>query len=147
LTSPSSTFSESDIPAVLIAQVAAWNRGDIPVYMDGYWKSDKLLFVGSSGVTRGWQATLERYRRNYPDRAAMGHLTFSELEITLLNPDAPFVLGKWHLKRGGPGGGRGGLQPGGSSSPPPDIGGVFTLVLRRLPEGWRIIADHTSVVP
>jgi ketosteroid isomerase-like protein len=139
---------ESQIRTVLNAQVAAWNRGDIPEYMNGYWKSDKLVFVGSSGVTRGWQATLDRYIKHYPDRKTMGRLTFSDLEIIVLNPDAAFVLGKWHLQRGGR---SGGLQAGALSSnsagEPPDIGGVFSLVLRKFPEGWRIIADHTSVVP
>jgi uncharacterized protein (TIGR02246 family) len=121
--------AEARILAVLDAQAAAWNRGDIDAFMSGYWKSEKTTFSGASGVFRGWQALLERYRRTYPDRAAMGTLTFSEIEITLLGPDAALALGKWHLER--------------TSGP---VGGVFSLVLRKFPEGWRIIHDHTSAV-
>ncbi|HXN25441.1 MAG TPA: nuclear transport factor 2 family protein [Candidatus Dormibacteraeota bacterium] len=120
---------ERDVRALLQAQAAAWNRGDIAEFMNGYWRSPQTVFAGSSGVQRGWDALLERYKRNYPDRAAMGHLTFSELEITPLGPDAAVILGHWHLQRD-------------KDAP----GGVFTLVARRFPEGWRIIHDHTSAV-
>ncbi len=121
--------AEAGIRAVLDAQEAAWNRGDLEAFMAGYWKSDRTAFVGSSGILRGWQAVLDRYRRTYPDRAAMGRLTFSDLEITVLAPDAALVLGRWELER--------------ASDRP---GGVFTLVARKFPEGWRIIHDHTSAV-
>jgi ketosteroid isomerase-like protein len=114
---------------LLSKQAAAWNGGDIEGFMQGYWRSEKLTFSGSSGVSRGWQAVLDRYHRNYPDRAAMGHLDFSEIEITPLGNDAALILGKWHLDR--------------ESGP---VGGVFTLVAQRFPEGWRIIHDHTSSV-
>jgi len=120
---------EAQIRAVLDAQVAAWNRGDVDAFMLGYWKSAKTEFVGSTGVFRGWQAVLERYRKAYPDRQAMGHLTFSGLEVTMLGPDAALVLGHWSLER--------------EHDRP---GGVFTLIFRRFPEGWRIIHDHTSAV-
>jgi beta-aspartyl-peptidase (threonine type) len=124
--------SESAITAVLTAQAEAWNRGDLEAYMKGYWKSEKLLFVSASGVTRGWQATLERYRQRYPNHAAMGKLVFSDLEITLLGRDAALVLGRWQLQR---------KREGKAET----LGGHFTLTLRRFPEdGWRIIADHTS---
>ena len=120
---------QARIQALLDAQAAAWNRGDIESFMTGYWKSEKTTFSGANGVFRGWQALLERYRRTYPDRAAMGTLTFSEIEITLLAPDAALAMGSWHLERtGGP------------------VGGVFSLVLRKFPEGWRIVHDHTSTV-
>ena len=119
----------TDVRAVLDAQAKAWNRGDIEGFMAGYWRSEKTTFAGANGVFRGWQALLERYRRTYPDRAAMGALTFSELEITMLAPDAALVLGRWQLER--------------ASGP---VGGVFSLVLRKLPEGWRIVHDHTSTV-
>ncbi len=121
--------AEAGIRAVLDAQVAAWNRGDLEAFMAGYWKSDRTAFVGSSGILRGWQAVLDRYRRSYPDRAAMGRLTFSDLEITVLAPDAALVLGRWQLERAAD-------RPG----------GVFTLVARKFPEGWRIIHDHTSAI-
>jgi uncharacterized protein (TIGR02246 family) len=117
------------IRAVLTAQDAAWNRGDIDAFLVGYWHSPELTFSGSSGVSRGWDGVLARYKRTYPDRASMGELDTSELEFRFLGPDAALVLGKWHLKR----------EKG-------DIGGVFTLVFQRFPEGWKIIHDHTSAV-
>ena len=118
---------QAEIRALLDKQVAAWNRGDLDTFMETYWNSPKTVFAGSSGVFKGWQAVLGRYKRTYPDRAAMGHTTFSSLEITQLAPDAALVIGHWHLKRAGG-----------------NLGGVFTLVLRKFPEGWRIILDHTS---
>lgn len=121
---------ESEIRQVLEEQAAAWNRGDIEGFMRGYWRSERLTFAGSSGITRRWKGVLERYRRDYPDRQAMGRLTFSALEITVLSPKAAFVLGHWQLER--------------EADRP---GGVFTLVMRRMPEGWRIVHDHTSSVP
>jgi len=121
---------ESAVRSVLIEQAAAWNRGDMDGFLTGYRNSEKTVFAGSQGVTRGWQELRERYRKSYPDRKTMGTLAFSDLEVTMLCPDAALVLGKWHLDR--------------ESGP---IGGVFSLVLRQFPEGWQIIADHTSVVP
>jgi ketosteroid isomerase-like protein len=118
------------IAAALHAQQAAWNRGDVAVFMEGYWRSPELSFSGSSGITRGFDEVRERYKTRYADRAAMGQLDFSELEFRFLGPDAAMVLGHWHLKR----------EIG-------DVGGVFTLVWQRFPEGWRIIHDHTSLVP
>lgn len=117
------------INAVLKAQQAAWNRGDVDAFLKGYWESPELTFSGSSGVFRGYEGVLARYKKNYPDRAAMGELNFSDLEFRFLGSDAALVLGKWHLKR----------DVG-------DIGGVFTLVWQKFPEGWRIIHDHTSAV-
>lgn len=118
------------IQSVLSAQQAAWNRGDIDAFLAGYWHSPELTFSGSNGVSRGWDGVLARYKKNYPDRAAMGELNFSDLEFRFLGVDAALVLGKWHLKR----------EKG-------DIGGVFTLVWQHFPEGWKIIHDHTSTVP
>jgi len=117
------------ISAVLSAQQTAWNRGDVDAFLVGYWRSPELTFSGSSGVARGWDAVLARYKKNYPDRAAMGQLNFSDLEFRFLGPDAALVLGKWHLQR-----------------EKDELGGVFTLVLQRFPEGWKIIHDHTSAV-
>src|SRR5919108_4228840 len=87
------------INAVLKAQQAAWNRGDVDAFLKGYWESPELTFSGSNGVSRGWDGVLARYKKNYPDRAAMGELNFSDLEFRFLGPDAALVLGKWHLKR------------------------------------------------
>lgn len=115
------------ITAVLTEQTEAWNRGDVAAFMKGYWNSPEVTFAGSSGVTRGWRPVLDRYRERYPDIKAMGHLDFSELEVRLLGQDAAFVLGRWHLKRD-----------------QDELGGVFTLVFQRFPDGWKIIHDHTS---
>ena len=123
------TGPSTEIPALLDAQGAAWNRGDIDGYMAGYWKSEKTTFAGASGVSRGWQSIRDRYHLKYPDRATMGTLVFSNVEITELAADAALVLGHWQLER--------------ASEP---VGGVFSVVLRKFPEGWRIIHDHTSVV-
>lgn len=120
---------EADLRTLLATQAEAWNRGDIEGFMEGYWKSDRTTFASSGGVLRGWHALLDRYRRSYPNRAAMGRLEFSELEITRLGPDAALILGRWQLER--------------KDDRP---GGVFTLVARRFPESWRIVHDHTSTV-
>jgi ketosteroid isomerase-like protein len=115
------------IRTVLVEQQTAWNRGDVAGFMKGYWNSPELTFAGSSGITRGWQPVMDRYRQRYPDAKAMGHLDFSELEVRPLGKDAALVLGRWHLKRDSD-----------------ELGGVFTLVFQRFPEGWKIIHDHTS---
>jgi ketosteroid isomerase-like protein len=117
------------ITAVLTAQQSAWNRGDVDSFIVGYWESPELTFSGSSGIARGFEGVRQRYKKNYPDRAAMGELAFSELEFRFLGADAALVLGHWHLQR----------EKG-------DIGGVFSLVWQRFPEGWKIIHDHTSTV-
>jgi ketosteroid isomerase-like protein len=113
--------------ALLTAQATDWNRGDIDAFMRGYWNSPETTFAGTSGISRGWQTVLDHYHKNYPDRAAMGHLDFGEIEITPLGNDVALILGRWHLSR--------------DTGP---VGGVFTLVARRFAEGWRIIHDHTS---
>ena len=117
------------ISAVLNAQQAAWNRGDVDAFLVGYWRSPELTFSGSNGVARGWEGILARYKKNYPDKAAMGQLDFSELEFRFLGPDAALVLGRWHLKR-----------------EKDELGGVFSLVWQRFPDGWKIVHDHTSAV-
>jgi uncharacterized protein (TIGR02246 family) len=127
---PAPTAPEAAIRAVLESQVEAWNDGDIDRFMQGYWNSPATTFAGAAGVKRGWQAVLDRYHHDYPGRQAMGKLEFSDLEITVLAPDAALVLGRWRLERAHD-------RPG----------GVFTLVFRRFPQGWRIIHDHTSLVP
>ena len=124
---------ESQIRAVLDAQVVAWNRGDIRGFMAGYWKSDKTTFLSSSGVSRGWQALLDRYKRGYPDKKTMGTLAFSELEINMLGSNSAFIIGRWALDRE-------------KDSKPDHPGGVFTLIAQKFPEGWRIVSDHTSSV-
>ncbi len=118
------------ILAVLTAQQSDWNKGNIRGFMEGYWNSSEMTFAGTGGFTRGWQPVMTRYEKSYADKAAMGTLDFSELEIRELGPDAALVLGKWHLQR------RAG-----------DVGGIFTLVFQKFPEGWRIIHDHTTQSP
>ena len=118
---------QSEITAVLTAQQEAWNRGDIDAFMNGYWRSDETVFVSSDEVTRGWQKVLDRYKKNYSDRAKMGTLTFSNFEITPLGDDAAVVLGAWKLKRA-----------------KDEPRGRFTLIFRRVSDGWKIVHDHTS---
>ncbi|HUL14650.1 MAG TPA: nuclear transport factor 2 family protein [Terriglobales bacterium] len=124
------TSARPAIESVLKMQQEAWNRGDVDAFLQGYWHSPELTFSGSGGTSHGWDGVLQRYKKNYPDRASMGHLTFSGLEFHELGPRAYLVLGNWHLDR--------------TSG---DIGGVFTLVFQHFPGGWRIIHDHTSLVP
>lgn len=119
----------SEIRNLLEAQTAAWNRGDIEGFMAGYWKSGDTTFVGANGMFRGWHALLGRYRRVYPDRKAMGQLAFSNLEVHMLAADAAYVTGEYHLTR---------------ETDRPE--GVFTLIFRRFPEGWRIVHDHTTAL-
>lgn len=121
------TAEKTAILAVMSDQQAAWNRGDIEGYMQGYWKSDSLRFASGGNVRYGWQATLEGYRRGYPDRDAIGRLTFSDTDVTFLAPDAAIVFGRWALERK-------------TDNP----NGLYTLIFRKLDEGWRVVADHTS---
>ena len=113
---------------LLTTQTAAWNRGDVAGFMQGYWESDSLVFIGKSGLTYGWQPTLDNYRRGYPNAAAMGQLRFDKLRVTPDGPDAAHVVGAWHLTRPGLG----------------DLQGHYLLVLRRLNGQWVIVADHSS---
>ena len=116
------------IRKIMDDQDAAWNRGDLEAFMSiGYWKSDKLKFVSGDKITYGWQQTLDNYKKTYGTPDKMGKLTFSNLEIELLSKDAAFVTGSWHLKR---------------EKDAPQ--GKFTLLFRKLKEGWRIVVDHSS---
>jgi ketosteroid isomerase-like protein len=119
--------SAGEIQSVLTAQQDAWNRGDIDAFMNGYARSASTVFVSEDEVRRGWETVRDRYRVKYSDRAKMGTLSFSEIEVTMLSADAAVVLGRWWLKR---------------ATDEPH--GRFTLVFKRLPEGWRIVHDHTS---
>jgi len=120
---------EQEIRKVLDDQVAAWNRGDIPTFMEGYAKSESTTFVSSS-VTKGHAQVLASYLKRYPTRANMGTLKFSDLEVRMLGSDYATVLGRFHLDRT--------TQAGGESS------GIFTLLFQKTPQGWKIIQDHTS---
>ena len=118
---------EEAIIEVMRAAEAGWNAGDHESYMACYVPTEDLRFASGGTVTRGWQTTLARYRKRYPDAAAMGTLVFSDLDVTVLADDAAYVFGRWSLER---------------AEDRPH--GLFTLVFRRFDEGWRIVHDHTS---
>jgi len=118
---------DNAIRSVLEAQQAAWNRGDIAAFMDGYARDETTTFVSGDSVTRGWQTVLDNYTRRYPTRDHMGVLTFSELEVHSVAVDVALVDGRWHLQRTG-------------DAPH----GRFSLVFRQLPSGWRIVHDTTT---
>lgn len=118
---------EAAIRAVLQQQVDAWNQGDIDAFMDGYARTDSLRFASGGTVQTGWQATLERYHRAYPDRAAMGTLTFEVRAVRVLSARWAVVFGGYQLERAAD-------RPS----------GLFTLLFEKRPEGWRIVHDHTS---
>jgi ketosteroid isomerase-like protein len=125
---PKVDAAEQAIRQVLAEQAQAWNKADLPGFMKGYWKSPELTFSSGGDQTKGWQATLDRYKKRYQGEGKeMGKLTFSEIVVEMLSPDSAYVRGRWQLVR--------------SKDKP---GGIFTLVFRKFPEGWRIVHDHTS---
>jgi beta-aspartyl-peptidase (threonine type) len=118
----------ADIRKVLDDQVAAWNKGDLVGFMKGYWNSKELTFVSGKDATRGWQETLDRYKKRYQaDGKEMGKLTFSDLEVRVLSPGVALVTGKWEL-----------------TLSKETVGGRYTLIMKKLDDGWRIVHDHTS---
>jgi ketosteroid isomerase-like protein len=127
-------FEPSDrtaITAVIEGQSAAWNRGDLAGYFDGYAKIEGLVFTSGGTVTHGWQASFDRFQKKYAtDKSGMGQLKFEILSIDPVGADGAIVLGSWHL-----------------TGSPHDGEGIFTLVMERRPEGWRVIHDHTSLKP
>ncbi len=118
---------EQAIRQLLNKQTAAWNRGDIEGFMNGYWENDSLMFIGKSGVTYGWSNTLKNYKKGYPDTAAMGKLTFTLIQVKKLSKEYYHVTGKWFLKR----------SIG-------DGGGHYTLLFRKINGHWVIVSDHSS---
>lgn len=121
--------SEGAIRAELDEQVAAWNRGDLKGYMNGYWHSPELTFFAGSRESSGWEAAYQRYRAAYPGRdKTMGRLEYSNLRVAVLSPETAFVRGGWQLT----------LKDGSQRR------GLFTVVLRKFSEGWLIIHDHSS---
>lgn len=124
------TADQAAITKAMTDQQTAWNHADIDSFMTTYWRSPDVTFSGTSGTIRGWDAVRARYKKSYASREDMGQLQFSQLEFHFLGQDAALLLGHWHLTRA-----KG------------DVGGVFSLVWQRFPEGWRIIHDHTSAVP
>jgi beta-aspartyl-peptidase (threonine type) len=125
----SSHSASAEVRGVLNRQQAAWNRHDLEAFMSGYWNSPELTFFSGAKGTHGWQPTLERYRKTYQGEGhEMGKLEFTDLNVQALGPDAAFVRGAWHLTM--------------SDGKTPH--GLFTLVFRRFPDGWKIVHDHTS---
>lgn len=118
---------ETAIRSLMNDQTKAWNRGDIESFMKGYWENDSLMFIGQSGVTYGWKNTLNNYKKNYPDTATMGKLTFNIITVKKLSPKYYHVIGQWHLKR----------SIG-------DASGHYTLLFENIKGKWVIIADHSS---
>ncbi len=118
---------EQAITSMLSAQVAQWNKGNVAGYMKGYWESDSLLFIGSSGPRYGYEATLKRYKEAYPDAAHMGTLTSVVKSMQRLSADYYFIVGTWALKRSAG-----------------DVAGSYTLLLRKIKGHWAIVCDHSS---
>ena len=117
----------TQIEKVLNEQTKAWNDGDIEKYMEGYWHSDSLLFIGKNGVTKGWMATLERYKKSYPGKEGMGKLDFTILSKEKMGNEHYLVIGKWHLQR-----------------EKDELGGHFSLIWKNINGKWVIITDHSS---
>ena len=108
-------------------QVEAWNKGDLEMFMQTYWHSEELVFIGSRGPSYGWQATLDSYKRGYPDKQTMGHLEFKIMEIAKIDRNSVFAIGRFELTR----------EIG-------DVAGYFTLVIQKKQGEWKIISDHSS---
>jgi hypothetical protein len=119
--------AEEKIKTIIAEQQECWNQGDIDCFMQGYWKSDSLRFIGEWGINYGWQATLDNYKKSYPDKAAMGTLNFELLNLEPIGTEHFLVTGKWRLIR---------------QSDEPN--GLFTLIWKRVDGEWKIIYDHSS---
>lgn len=127
---PAETVLRQDeiaIRAVLAAQAKAWNAGDLEGFMEGYWRSPELRFASGGAVRRGYDATLARYKQAYPNRAAMGRLRFSDLDVDVVSADAATAHGAWALTR--------------TNDAP---SGLFTLVFRKIDGDWVIVSDTTT---
>lgn len=127
LSAAAQSRDEQSIRNLLQTQTQSWNKGDLESFMQTYWQSDSLMFIGKNGVVWGWKKTLDNYKKNYPDTAAMGQLSFDIILVKPLSADHYFVVGKWMLQR----------RMG-------DLSGHYTLVLRRINGEWKIVADHSS---
>jgi ketosteroid isomerase-like protein len=119
--------SKKEINAMMLQTAEDWSKGDLEAFMEGYIKSDSLKFVGSNGITYGWQQTLDNYKKGYPTKDHTGTLTFNLLEFDQLAKDVFLVIGEYHLKR----------NVG-------DADGLFSIILKRIDGKWKIIADHSS---
>ncbi|MBS1652879.1 MAG: DUF4440 domain-containing protein [Bacteroidetes bacterium] len=118
--------SINEIKQLMHKQEIAWNNGNIDAFMNYYWHSDSLKFIGSKGITYGWQKTLNNYKKNYSNKALMGQLKFEIIDYNELNSQTIFIIGKWDLNRDKP------------------VGGYFTLLWKKINTQWFIVVDHTS---
>lgn len=118
---------KQEIMAIFDKQIEAWNDGDLEKFMETYWKSERLVFVGSRGPTYGWQATLDSYKKGYPDKKAMGKLNFKVLDMSKIDTNSVFLIGRFELSR----------EEG-------DLSGHFTLLIQKIEGKWVIISDHSS---
>ncbi len=116
------------VKTILHRQADDWNTGNLEAFMNGYWESEKLQFIGSRGVTYGWKQTLANYKKGYPDRATMGKLTFDIIEVNRLSNKVIMMTGKFMLAR----------------EEKDDADGHFLLIWKKIKGEWVIIADHTS---
>jgi ketosteroid isomerase-like protein len=123
----SQSKDENEIRTVLARQTESWNKGDLETFMQTYWHSDSLMFIGKNGIKWGWQTTLDNYKKGYPDTTAMGKLDFNILVVKKLSAEYYYVVGKWHLQR----------TIG-------DLSGHYDLLFRKIKGKWMIIADHSS---
>ena len=128
---PADTPATAAVRKMLAIQDEAWNRGDIEGFMQHYWKSDTIRFAGGDAFRHGWQATLESYKKGYPNEAAMGKLGFDLVEIREVNPEMVYVFGKWQLTRA-------------NEAPEKAPRGLFTLIVEKKDGAWKITRDHTS---
>jgi uncharacterized protein (TIGR02246 family) len=125
------TNATNAVRRLLYEQQADWNRGDIDAFMRGYWKDESIRFAGGADFRYGWQATIDRYRKSYPDPKAMGRLDFDLVEVREMAPTIVYVFGKWHLAREGE-----------AAEKAPH--GLFTLVVEKKGKRWYVTRDHTS---
>ncbi|MDF9797347.1 hypothetical protein OKW21_002610 [Catalinimonas alkaloidigena] len=126
-TPQSPTADEKSILAIMDKQVNCWNEGDLDGFMEGYLQSDSLMFIGKNGITYGYQNTLDRYHKNYPDRQTMGTLSFNILHLNRLSPEYYAMIGQWNLDR-----------------ETDNLQGYFSLLFKKINSRWVIIKDHSS---
>jgi ketosteroid isomerase-like protein len=121
--------AEEGVKHMLVSQIEAWNQGQLEGFMQGYWRSPDLTFFSGAAITKGWEPTLLRYRERYKSQdKEMGQLEFQDLNIDILSRKAAVVTGKWQLTMSD------GAKPH----------GLFTLIVKKMPAGWKIVHDHTS---
>ena len=122
-----SNINEKDAVNTMVEQKNAWNNGDLKSYMDGYWNSDSLIFVGKNGPEYGWNTTYQNYKKSFPDKSSMGHLDFTFINVKTISDSTVSIIGKWELTL---------LDK--------NRGGYFTCILKLFNGKWKVIIDHTS---